>query len=845
MTDPKENVQMPASERLKEVALLLKQADKLVKEGDLASALELIEKARSFDSRHLYALAYEERVRTLLSAKQKAQQEKNTSTVTPSPDAAPPAAEQKIGPVLQHLSNLAIIEAQHSASVAAQKEQAIELQKKDEEEKVTQEELRRTAIESRIATLLSRATSYVERKEFNRAMDEISRACLLDPSNEEIHQLEERIRKMMEERKRTDEEDRVVKLEEERLKREEVLKSKTELIQKEKEENLKREEEERKFAQQEKVQQYIKRVNELYQTNKLEEALSELSFVVVIDPLNEEVLKLEQRILEMQERQQMAQMELYQKQIEERQKKREAILATIQKHIGNAELLAKQLKFTEALRTITRATVLDPVNEDLQQSENRILALQERYLQQEEERKKELQDQMRRQQEEELMRLEYADRERVLRGESQDSVAKIRAGKEKIAKYLSRAKQLLEEHHFEVALGELALAFIVNPFDEDIKKMEHEILTAREAYQQRTQHSMQKVLQEELSAKNDIDAQTTRHLQEAERLRVQQQYNKAFNEVAKAFILDPLNVKIQQYEQDLQEEFDRFLADHHKKKEQEEKTSIIRRHVDLAEEFLKRELFEQALSEVVAALAIDGTNSDALLLKDKIAKTSHQWTKLHAAEAGNLEVQKHLVTARELFTVGNVTEALAVVQQALALDPQKPEALSLQADIETIIAQSHQTQQLEQKVERVKNHFAHAQSYLMSNLLDKAMVEILSGLVLDPSHPELLALEQRVTALHDTNITAHQSSTISSPAPKAMSAEEQVHLVRIHVRVASEFRSQREYAKALDEIAHGFSVDPFNSELLALDGEIRKEQKEYDQKSSQGLKLIYSGGKGA
>ena len=70
MAASSENPALPTSERLKEVALLLKQADKLVKEGDLATALTLIAKARSFDSRHLYALAYEERVRTLLTAKQ-------------------------------------------------------------------------------------------------------------------------------------------------------------------------------------------------------------------------------------------------------------------------------------------------------------------------------------------------------------------------------------------------------------------------------------------------------------------------------------------------------------------------------------------------------------------------------------------------------------------------------------------------------------------------------------------------------------------------------------------------------------------------------------------------------
>ncbi|MBI2429132.1 MAG: hypothetical protein HYV29_10120 [Ignavibacteriales bacterium] len=476
MSESKENPNLPASERLKEVALLLKQADKLVKEGDLATALDLIVKARSYDSRHLYALAYEERVRTLLNAKQKEDQGKTASSETTTQETP---TEHKITPALQHLSNLAIIEAQHSATVAAQQEKAIELHKKEEEEKTKQEELRRNAIDTKIGTFLTRASSYIERKEYNRALDEIARAYLLDPVNDKIHELEERIRKSLEENKRTEEEDRVKKQEEDKIKREEVLKTKTVILQKEKEEKQKREEEERKFAQQEKVRQYLQHVSELFQAGKLDEALSELAFVIVIDPLNEEVLKLEHQILETQERQQQTQLELYQKQLEERQKKREAILATIKKHIENADLLAKQHKFTEALRTITRATVLDPINDDLQQCESRILAMQEEHIQQEEERKRELHDQIRRQQEEELLRIERADRDRVLQGESNESLARKQADKEKIGKYLERAREYLAEHHFEVALGEVALAFIINPFDDDIRKVEQEILVAR------------------------------------------------------------------------------------------------------------------------------------------------------------------------------------------------------------------------------------------------------------------------------------------------------------------------------------------------------------------------------
>ncbi len=407
METPPENTSLPMSERLKEVALLLKQADKLVKEGDLSTALELIAKARSFDSRHLYALAYEERVRTLLNTKIQEEAKKKAAGVT---TASPSDSEQKISPVLQHLSNLAIIEAQHSATVAVRQEQAVELHKKEEEQRSKNDELRRNAIEAKIAAFLERANGYFQRKEYNRALDEIARVYLLDPANEKIQALEETIRKTQEETRREDELDRQRKTEEERQRRQELLKNQSLQFQREKEDKQQHQEQERKRAQEEKVKQYLQHVNELFQTNKFDDALSELAFVVVIDPLNEEVLRLEQKILDAQERIQQNQLEQYQRQLEERQKKREMVLSTIKRYISNAETLAKQQKFTDALRTITRATVLDPINEELQDCERRILAMQENYYRQEEESKRSLQDQIRSQQEEELKRIEFSAR---------------------------------------------------------------------------------------------------------------------------------------------------------------------------------------------------------------------------------------------------------------------------------------------------------------------------------------------------------------------------------------------------------------------------------------------------
>ncbi len=852
MAGPQENTSLPASERMKEVALLLKQADKLVKEGDLATALQLIAKARSYDSRHLYALAYEERVRTLLNAKQAEEAKKGSAPAAPkdqSPSAAGTAsgsapeqtAEQKIAPSLQHLSNLAIIEAQHSAAVAAQHEQAVELHKKEEEAKSRNDEMRRTAIEGKIAAFLTRANGYFQRKEYNRALDEIARAYLLDPVNDRIHALEDTIRKAQEDARRDEESERQRRMEEDRQKRQELLKSQSQLYQKEKEEKVRREEQERKRAQEEKVKQYLQHVTELYQANKLDEALSELAFVIVIDPLNEEVLRLEQRILEMQEKQQQLQLEQYQRQLEERQRKRETIVATIRKHIANAEQLARQQKFTDALRTITRATVLDPINDELQDCERRILALQEEHFRREEESKRDLQDQIRRQQEEEVRRMVHSDRERVLEGESEEVLVRRRADKEKITLALQRASSFLAEHQFEVALGEVALAFIIDPFDEEVKGMEQRILAEREAYQAAHQEKLQQSMMDEERSRNAADAKIAMHLAEAERLRQMKHFSKAFNEVAKAFILNPLDLNIQSFEQQLQSEFDAFLAEEHERRTRDETSKVIERHLQHAAEFLERDLFEQALSEVNSGLAMDEHHPELTALRQRILEATDRWKVNQRVESRNLEIQKLLVVAREYLTVEKFDEALIAVRKALDFDPTRVESISLMEDIEAVMAQTRDQKQTDARTEKVARYLSQAQSFLMANVLDKALVEVLSGLVLDPANDDLLKLEQRITALHEAKLSSLQSAPAASSQPR-ISKEEQDRLIRIHIRVATEFRAQREFAKALDEIAHGLTVEMQNAELLALDAEIRAEQADHDLKAAQGLKLIYSSG---
>ena len=250
---------------------------------------------------------------------------------------------------LEHISNLAIVEAQRSAAVAAKQEQDVALRKKEEEDRRKNEELRHQAIESKIAVFLERSRDYLAKGDFNRALDEVARAYLLDPANDKIHAAEDHIRKTQEETRLRIDQERIQKQQEDNQKRQELLKAQVARMQQEKEEKRRREEEARNQAQQQKISQYLNRAQEFLNNGRLDEALSELAFVVVVDPLNEEVLSLERKIRDAQEQEQAEQLEQYHRREEEQRKKREAIITAIQKHIENAERLAESAKVVRSI----------------------------------------------------------------------------------------------------------------------------------------------------------------------------------------------------------------------------------------------------------------------------------------------------------------------------------------------------------------------------------------------------------------------------------------------------------------------------------------------------------------
>ncbi|MEW5798533.1 MAG: hypothetical protein AB1728_05965 [Bacteroidota bacterium] len=351
----------------KQIAMLLIQADKYVKEGRLSAALEKIAEARTHDPAHLYAIAYEERVKALMLNHKKAEAHcaeqkeslksnenshssnghsletqvlKESTIPQSSPHSAPPivnlptpvnvedgktvapsaekssdnSLEKNIASMLSHayhfflrkehnraldeIARIYLLAPAHerARSLEASIRSAIrgqngdrDLQKKEtapvqndenKTERNNANELRRTAISQKVNEIIGRISTLTGEKQYKRALDELTRGYILDPYHPQLKMLEEKIRN--EEQNHTNQQNTSANIP--------VV-------------SVQGRESDTISDRNGKVSQCFKRVNDLLRYNKLEDALNELALVVIIDPFNEEAIKLEKTIIEAQHRQ--------------------------------------------------------------------------------------------------------------------------------------------------------------------------------------------------------------------------------------------------------------------------------------------------------------------------------------------------------------------------------------------------------------------------------------------------------------------------------------------------------------------------------------------------------------
>lgn len=454
-------------EQLKEGAMHLKLADQYVKDGHFERALAQIARARASNPGNLYALAYEERVRALLLARQQGAVE-------------PPGAERTLVSSIEQISNLASVEAQRTLEFELRHMREAETVRAEEEIRRRLEQERREALAAKMRSLVNRIIEYQANNDLRRALDEVARAFVLDPGNEEVRLLEAQLLQQQQEAERRADEERRTRLREEEVARDRILRAEQARQEAERDELRRNAEAARRTAQQAKVREYLDRSREHLAAGRLDESLTELAFVVVLDPLNDEVLQLERSVRDEADRRQREALEQSRKREQEHTKRLEALRVTLQKHLQEAEDLAAGNEYTAALRVITRAYLLDPLNPEVQSCEDRILQAQEQAHRRAEEDRRAAEEALRRKRDEDLRRMEHAERERLERAMRDEDATRRKADQLQIREYLRKASESLTQGRFDSALGELALAFIIDPFDDEIRTLEQQVLRARE-----------------------------------------------------------------------------------------------------------------------------------------------------------------------------------------------------------------------------------------------------------------------------------------------------------------------------------------------------------------------------
>ena len=691
-------------EILREGAEHLKQADRFVRDRKFEKALVEIEKARVANPNNLYAIAYEERVRSLIPLAPSVDSNHSDSNNSKQ------SLVDDIQPALEQLSRLAFAQAQRSLEVEMKKEEERLALMAAEEEGRRLDELRRNALEDRVEAFIMNATEFQIRSDFTRALSELSRVFVLDSENERAKVLVSDIQRAMKEQ----EEVRERKALDEERRRREFLKIELAKMEAQTKEKQRRELSNRREAQSQKVREYVGRSKQLLAEGRVEEAIGHIAFVAVIDPLNAEVqeMGLEDKIRRRME---------YEKDGNESRRMDRPLLdrhrLSINKQIQTAEKLLESKCFPEALRVVTRAYMIDPVNKEVQQCEERILEAQARSVQDTEADKRATEEHSWRIREYEWKQIEAAERARFERQLMANTEAKKRTEEEKIQYYLSRAWTHLYEGRYENALGEIALAFLVNPFDEEVRLLEEQIVAMTQKRPNLgPMSSLSRVMNgtsENPRSKRDLDPELKRedvlslepqatrlqsHVDTARRLIVEKRMDAALNELTQAFKIDPFNTEVRDLEHyvrtRLENDANRVAQQGRTSGNGHSSASVrVRQHVERARKELAGERYDAALGEIALAFVLDPLDEEVKKIEEEVLlarahskqgrKPRQGNTRNIMEQSGPAQIARHLAAADEFRSKGEFSKALEEIARAFVIDPLNESILRLDSQIQS------------------------------------------------------------------------------------------------------------------------------------------------------------------
>jgi hypothetical protein len=690
--------------------MFLRIADKLIKQGDYAGALTAIAKARENDPGNRYAIAYEARVRTLMD---EADRPKRKSE--PKATSSPTAPTQAFRSGVTVTEGLPSVEGQLNSIATPLPPPAPPPRSGDPDSKSL-------AILSKIASLLGTANEHLARHEYDRALEVVARAALLDPNNADIRAIEGRIRSAQDEARRRLEAENEARIAAERLRREHLMQEQIERLQREQEDRRRQDEAERVRAQKQKALQVIARAKDFLAGGHLQEAQCELAFVSVIDPENPDVLALEREISARREAQHRAELEAYRRELEEQRKREQAVREEIAAAVKEAESLAAREKFGDALRTVTRAYILDPSDADLQACEAKILAAQREWSARVERERKEQEEALRRKLEEEELRRREEEHQRLLQEEQEREEARKREIHEKAAAHLAEGLAHVEAGRWKEAHEQAAAAFLIDPFNEEILALERRIAEAQ-AEAARAAESVMPVSAEAPPAPvvtpppepdPEFLAREQRRIEEEERRRREAESRR--------------------------EEEERKRAEDRKRKDQRQ----VLKHLRNAHRHMAAGRFDEAFEETDQAFLINPDDEEVRAMKQRIVEEAERIASVSQPEP---------------------------VKEPEPAPPSAPAEPASEPDATPSGASQGQMPQEEAIEAVVARSLAEARRLAAEHRYGPALDEVALALSVDPQNP----LAQRTEATIRQEYEEHrkrESSARRSPAPSSRQASE-------------------------------------------------------------------------
>ncbi len=353
--------------------MYLKLADKCIREGNLAGALQLIQKARAENPENRYAEAYEERVRALMPPDQaeaassmpppapvQADSQNTTRStiqpapVTSTPRPAPATPAMPLAEIVGLLSkaydalssndfdgalavlgearvldptngDITALEGQISAAIAASTAPA-------------QPSEHYAIVRSTIQAYCEEACDLTARGEFTEAMQLVARGFVLDPADRDLLECERLINysRLLSEMQQTAIDAAAHRIEQEKLAEDALMG---------------------------KLAHHLGRARELMNAASYDEALTEVALGQLIDPTAQSLHAIEEEIWKRKN-------VLAREQADPRTTAETARMIRLQ--ILAAEEFARNGDFTRALDGLAKAYVLDPTNTDLKRTEIKI-----------------------------------------------------------------------------------------------------------------------------------------------------------------------------------------------------------------------------------------------------------------------------------------------------------------------------------------------------------------------------------------------------------------------------------------------------------------------------------------